>query len=217
MLTFSLELFDLDDFQQEELSPDTKHKPVIRNPVYKMRQNLSGSELQNAQAASLPSFANALKPFPSLHLESTINGVRRRPDIISLSDTLPLLSSSVPANDRTHPARVVSSSTMKKIDLPKLPETQLKDPRGEMDHKHQEGSGERRGSPIQRLSVPQYASGELELRNLFAASAPSHRHAWKEGGSAWKMLHGLNPNLHSPSVEDENGDPLNEAVSDSEG
>lgn len=200
------------------MSSNFKYEPINRNPVYKMRQNLNKEEAQEAQAASLPLFGNALKSFSPLHPGSPVNGAGRRPNTINLSDALPLLSSSVPANERIISARILPPLS-RKTQLPTLSEhpsnessVKVKDQESAVNHK------EVVPTHHQERSIPRDTAGEAELRNLFAASAPSHRHAWKEGGAAWKIFHRLHsPISDNPIVEDDGEDPWSEAVSDSEG
>ncbi|GJJ07407.1 hypothetical protein Clacol_001609 [Clathrus columnatus] len=213
------ELFDLDDLSSEKLlSPTNNDTEVTHTPAYKLHHN-PNKVSQDMSPGSLPSFTNAFQPSLSLHAPISINGIKRRPDTFNISNTLPLLSSSVPANDWVIPTRNNSSLTSKISELPTLPENPSGDSGDSTDEQVPLGI-HRNDTPIRQTPpIPPEATGELEIRNLFAASAPSHRHAWKEGGNAWNKFHQINgksSNPDTPTTEDDPEELFNEPVSDNE-
>ncbi|KAF8528938.1 hypothetical protein BU17DRAFT_80090 [Hysterangium stoloniferum] len=165
---YLLELFDLDDFT--EPSPPSKPaqlQPVIRTPSYKMRRNAAASESLASQAMSLP----APSGMPPLNGTSNqIGGPSKRSILRSVPDSLSLLSASVPMSERVPAGRVIHD--------PPVPQTTT--------NNQPQPTAERTPSPVSETAVDPLA--QAHMMTLLAASAPSHRHAWKDGGKAWEIF-----------------------------
>jgi hypothetical protein len=189
LLLDPVELFDLDDLPGEHsqipgaprpLRP-TRPQPVVRTPSYKLRANDGAS---TSQPASLP-MPRAIPPQSMTNGHPNWIGSSTRRSV-GLSDALPLLSSSVPAGDRILTRRSLEPSTLGQelghasgtTSPPKAPQTHIQP---DMD----DGGTPSHTAPSDIVTE----SAEAELKHLMAASAPSHRHAWKEGGRAWEMFH----------------------------
>ena len=119
-----------------------------------------------------------------------IGGFTRRS--VGLADALPLLSSSVPAGDRIVIQRSLGTSMHEK-QVPEARRTQSPPLEG-TSASHKVVVPETKEGPPPSPAPPSISDmaiepAEAELKHLLAASAPSHRHAWKEGGRAWEMFH----------------------------
>ncbi|KAF8525314.1 hypothetical protein JB92DRAFT_2877459 [Gautieria morchelliformis] len=184
-----VELFDLDDLPGEHnQAPDppppsrpTRPQPVVRTPSYKLRANDGAS---TSQPASLPISREIPPQSMTNGHPSWIGSSTRRS--VGLSDALPLLSSSVPAGDRILTRRSLETSTLGE-ELGQTPGTSSPPtaPQTYTQLDMDDGGTPSPTAPSNDVTE----SAEAELKHLLAASAPSHRHAWKEGGRAWEMFH----------------------------
>ena len=116
-----------------------------------------------------------------------ISGSLRRS--VGLADALPLLSSSVPAGDRVlmNSFRV---DVLKRSHPPQTPSPRSESSALASQAPVEPSVKERTPSPdLPSVSNGAVEPSETELRHLLAASAPSHRHAWREGGRAWEIFH----------------------------
>ncbi|KAF8592447.1 hypothetical protein K439DRAFT_12233 [Ramaria rubella] len=189
-----VELFDLDDLSSTEPFPESdlprskpaRPQPVNRTPSYKLRPNDAVSAAGPSLPASLPVPRPMSPRSPVNGIPKWAGGPNRRS--VGLADALPLLSSSVPAGDWVTSTDARRMPTHELTWSPRTPSPRL-------DHTPvskmiPNTNGSRTPSPAPpSLSRTIVEPAEAELKNLLAASAPSHRHAWREGGKAWEMFH----------------------------
>lgn len=167
-------------------SETIRPQPITRTPSYKLRHYDGGSEVRSSLPGSLPNTRATSLQSPVDGNAKWIRGATRR--FVGLADALPLLSSSVPAGDRILTQRSLEMSTHEQ-DSAEAFQTSLLSTENATTLQSDTTSNPEEGR-TSSPTIPTMAMGpaEVELKYLLAASAPSHRHAWKEGGRAWEMF-----------------------------
>jgi len=163
-------------------------------------------------------------PVPhAIPLRSPVNGNSKWPSSsvrrsVGLADALPLLSSSVPAGDRiiTRSPPEARGEFSRATPTPTPPAEEV----ASTSQTPATNADENQSSSPPSISDGVVEPSETELKNLLAASAPSHRHAWREGGRAWEMFHQRSRDKKRAKgaiAEEENDGGLSSPVESSEG
>lgn len=182
--TALVELFDLDGFTTSETSNyvdiqsmlPARTRAIVRTPSYKLKRNGRAFE----SATSLPGTTT---------MYGSIEEPRSRLDrfVRPFTHPFPLLSASVPAQHQVVTDLKTSELdlTPSHSDIPPPPSESVHSASNDYTLDVDPHSNDLVISSEPSTEVP---AGEEELKILLAASAPSHRHAWKEGGKAWDIF-----------------------------
>ncbi|KIJ56599.1 hypothetical protein M422DRAFT_22755 [Sphaerobolus stellatus SS14] len=215
-----VELFDIDDFSAiETAEPHTvprvsvTHQPVVRTPPYKLRRNGRQSSDDFSLAASLP-VSNAISTPQGHDIARSWFGGSSLRSTSGFTQAFPLLSSSVPDKHR-----IVRPSREQHAGTSSHQQTAESEPVDNTTSPQQ--AEEATKISILEPDEPEIDEGATEaIKTLLAGSAPSHRHAWKEGGKAWDMFRKRPSRKPRRAIgmiaEEETEDPLNISDDDDE-